>query len=359
MSHRWTAWGIIAAGTVALAAGALAVAAWTGRDRPSQVRLPAEFEPIGGVVLASHDFMEGAQQPMLPALLQALDGNVPITLLANNTADQHRLRNALAAAGIDPSQIKMLIAPHESSRIGDHGPFWGERASSPPVLIEAPRHPVEPRGGPEVAKRLAQDQSLKIVRLAVYLSRGNLVTNGQGVGVATTALLDQNADLGWDQATLRRTFAEVFGIKELVILETLHGEPSGQVERFVTFTSADTVVVGRLDAAEDSANAAILDAGAESLSKVELSPGTKLQVVRIPMPRPHAGQWRSYTPVVFVNRTLLVPSYPDVVAKIEAEALAVYRQLLPDHKLVSIDARPLDASGATLRSLMWPVAHRD
>jgi agmatine/peptidylarginine deiminase len=277
-------------------------------------------------------------------------------LLTSRPGEEHAIRNALARAEIDAAGLRFLPSPHESSRIGQYGPLWVERPGAGPALIDAPRHAFEQRGGAQVANDLAEGFDLPIVRLAMYLSGGNLISNGQGLAIATTAILDQNADLGWDEDTIRRTLRQALGIEQLVLLQTLDGEPSGHVEWFAGFTSADTVVVGQYvgqyDDGDHETNAAILDVNAKILEEVELKGGGKLRVERVPMPPPLPGVWRSYTPMVFLDGLLLVPAYPDVDPTGRRQALETYSRLLPDWKIVPIDMRPLEASGVTLRSLV-------
>jgi agmatine/peptidylarginine deiminase len=249
-------------------------------------------------------------------------------------------------------------SPHESSRVGQYGPFCVERPDKGLALIDAPRHPLEPHRSPQTAYDLAAGLDLPLVRLALYLSRGNLISNGQGLAIATTSILDQNADLGWDEDTIRRTLRQALGIKDLVILAALEEEPTGHVELFAMFTSSDTVVVGQYQGqyeGQNERNATILDDNAGFLEQVEVEPGKKLKVERIPMPPALPGVLRSYTPVVFLEGALLVPMYPGLDPTGQRKVLATYERLLPDRTLVSIDVRSLEAAGVTLRSLVLPL----
>jgi agmatine/peptidylarginine deiminase len=109
---------------------------------------------------------------------------------------------------------------------------------------------------------------------------------------------------------------------------------------FATFTAPNVAVVGSYDRTEDPDNSDILNDAARVLAG-QKTPHGDMKVVRIPMP-PHAdGIWRSYTNVIFANGVLLVPQYPDVSPELDKKALEVYAGLLPDWKIVGIDARTL------------------
>jgi agmatine/peptidylarginine deiminase len=59
------------------------------------------------------------------------------------------------------------------------------------------------------------------------------------------------------------------------------------------------------------------------------------------MPPTHDGLWPTYTNVVYLNRTLLVPTYSFVPPSVEEKMLRVYQELLPGWKIVPIASDPL------------------
>jgi len=90
----------------------------------------------------------------------------------------------------------------------------------------------------------------------------------------------------------------------------------------------------------DARNAQLLDRAAEALAGQRIT-GAALRVERIPMPPRPDGLFRTYTNVILVNDLLLVPQYPTVCPELDAQALALYRRLLPGHEVVGIDAESL------------------
>jgi hypothetical protein len=125
-----------------------------------------------------------------------------------------------------------------------------------------------------------------------------------------------------------------------VFLEPLVGEQTGHVDMFATFVSSDVVVVGEYSPDADPLNAEILDRNAQRLAAVRTSRGP-LRVLRIPMPPHTLDVWRTYTNVLFANGTLVVPTYPGIDPQGEAEALAIYKHLLPGWTVVGVDCNRL------------------
>ena len=108
----------------------------------------------------------------------------------------------------------------------------------------------------------------------------------------------------------------------------------------MTFASHDTVVLGDYRDM-DPANADLLDRHAATLSRQE-TPAGSLKVVRIPMPPRGADHFGgTYTNVIFANGVLLVPTWPEASQELEAEAISVYRRLLPGWEVVGINCREL------------------
>jgi agmatine deiminase len=63
--------------------------------------------------------------------------------------------------------------------------------------------------------------------------------------------------------------------------------------------------------------------------------------------------WPSYTNALTVNHRVLVPTYG--LPERDAAALAVYRQVLPDHEIIGIDARVAANAGGTVHCLTMQI----
>jgi agmatine/peptidylarginine deiminase len=343
---------------LAVAITVLGVGLWLMRagGKPPHVAdaaLPADFEETGSFVMACHELVSQAPEA-LAELVGAVRGRVRLVLLVASEADLAQAKAALAASGIEPASVEFLTLPHESSRINQYGPLWISRGRRGPALVETWRPGEASSKQPSFARTLAEHFQLPLVRAEVHVG-GNLLTNGRGLALTTTTLEDENAAFGLDAQGIEDVLRRACGIKQLVLLEPLEGEPTGQVRTFATFVSADTVLVGAYDPLIDKRNAHVLDRNAELLASVEVEPGKPLTVKRIPMPPRQPGVWRSYTTVVFVRDTLLVPVYPGLDRLSEEKALDTYRQLLPQWNIVPISAHTLAVQAGALRSLVLRV----
>ena len=165
------------------------------------------------------------------------------------------------------------------------------------------------------------------------------------------------AQEGKDKKEIVQAVAALLGLETVMLVPPLAGESTGHADRFITFLAADLVLVGSLDAAADAENARQLDKIAKDLEGMPTLQGP-LRVERIDQPDHADGIWRSYTSIVLANGVVLVPVYPDYCPDLDEKALAVYRRLLPDGKIVPINASKLALQNGTLRgiTLNVPVA---
>ncbi|MCB1182666.1 agmatine deiminase family protein, partial [bacterium] len=175
-----------------------------------------------------------------------------------------------------------------------------------------------------------------------------LLNNGRGLGLLSARVLERNAaEPGFAPRETLQNVASLLGLENVVALHPPADEPTGHLSVVACFLAPDLIVVGRDGARADAATADHLDGLARELAGAPTLVGP-LRVARIPQPDHRDGVWRSYTEIVFANGVVLVPVYPDHCPDLDAEALAVYRRLLPDRRIEPIDASALARRGGGL-----------
>lgn len=311
-------------------------------ETPSEgtnVRLPGDFEQHGAVLVAA-GWLAREAPTILVELFRNATASTHLVLQASSSKDRDRAIQVLTEAGLSPNDTSFLVVPTDTAWLRDYGPvFVGKKAGGLHAFDAAYDKPGRERD--EAAGRLIAGYFHVPTRATrLRWQGGNLLSDGKGLLVTTTQSINANIEWGNDVDTVLRFLREQFGVRQVVVLEHLPGERTGHVDMFACFTSSDTIVVGAYDPSADPKNAARLDRNAARLAKVETGSG-RLKVVRVPMPTNQDGVWRSSTNVVFAGGTLLVPVFPEVDNARSEAALAVYRRLLPDRKVVGIGAERL------------------
>jgi agmatine/peptidylarginine deiminase len=328
--------------------------------------VPGEFERQQAMVVAWPRFAAAGAGPssqnaifdqdqLYCDIVAAVGKRMATVILVEDAQAEQRVTALLSQRQIAADGLRFLQIPFASEWIRDYGPLtFQNRAGAWGLLdaefVEGPVgvYPYEDRM-PSALGRLLQ---LPTVRVPLSIQHGNLLSNGRGLCLVTQKIVAENAGRGYDADDVRRVLAKFYGATEVVFLETLEGEPTGHVDMFATWTSADTVVIGQYPPEYDPVNAAILDRNAQRLSRAA-SAGGPVKVVRVPMPprvpsRSGMELWTTYTNVAYANGVLLLPVYPRWASEAEAVAVETYQRLLPDWTIVKINAVPVLRTGGSI-----------
>jgi agmatine/peptidylarginine deiminase len=328
---------------------------------PVAYRLPGEFERQGTIFLGCGELATFYPQ-LLADLVEATRHRVDVAALVVNGAGRQAVAAILTSRGLPADAVHYVEVPHDTMWVRDYGPLFVRRAADgQSVLIDAEYERFARPQDDAAPQVLASQFQLTSVRAPLSLEGGNLLSNGHGVCLTTTTLLERNRDRGFGEDHVRNLLREYFGAEETLILEPLTGEPTGHVDMFAVFTDPGTVVVGWYDPAIDPVNSALLDRNAARLAQVR-GPHGPLRVVRIAMPARQGEHWRTYTNVVFVNGLLLTPSYGNSDPYGQRAAAEVYQRLLPAWRVTAIDVSGLITNGGALhcismnapRLVRWP-----
>jgi agmatine/peptidylarginine deiminase len=313
----------------------------------SLYRLPGEFERHDALLLGCDEL--AVQYPdLLVNIVSAAGQNISILALVSDDDGIELVTEILKERKVSTEGIRFLHIVHDSMWIRDYGPFSVQRHDGQPEIVDAKYDREVGRANDDfVPVVVAKHLGMSVVRAPVLLEGGNLLSNGEGLCITTTALLDNNADREIDDGQVHRILHRYFGAEQAVFLEPLIGESTGHVDMFALFVSPDTVVVGSYDPLTDPVNAAVLDRNAACLAQTRTSRGP-LRVVRIPMPDNTDGVWRTYTNVIFANGVLMVPVYADMETERHEVAMNVFRHILPGWKITPIDATDAIQCGGAL-----------
>ncbi len=320
--------------------------------RLSSPRWPGEFERYDALLLGCGELSE-FYPDVLADIVQATQQRVTVVALVNDEKDRTRVSEAIDRRMLPADSVRFIQIPHDTMWIRDYGPLAVRTRDGAHVLLDAEYDFGRPKDD-DVPAALAHNSRATIVPLPIALEGGNLLSNGLGLCIASTKVVDHNSGRGHDERAVREFLRENLGAEQIVFLEPLVGEPTGHVDMFATFTGPDTVVVGFYSADADPENAEILDRNAERLRQVVTRRGP-LRVVRIPMPSHEDGIWRTFTNCIYANGALLMPTYPTRPEPAERRALATYRRLLPDWTIVPIDVSDMIVNGGALHCISMNV----
>lgn len=215
------------------------------------------------------------------------------------------------------------------------------------------------------------------ISVPVYNEGGNFMVNDSGECLMTTRVVDANNsksrpdDMILSAQEIKTYYKEFAGCKNVTIFNRIPYERTGHIDMWAKFLSDKKVIVGQLKT--DTLN--LLSGSTLSTAKIiaeylndragELE-SAGYNVIRIPMPAPESGVFRSYTNSLFLNGTVLVPryrkpsykmlgKYPDssLLASYEKEVTSIYQDA--GYKVVFLDSDNLIANGGAIHCVTMQV----
>lgn len=253
-------------------------------------------------------------------------------VLYEPSVDPEEIRALVQAQGGDVENVELLPAALDTFWIRDFGPQIVETDEGH-YLVDFP-YDYERPNDDGIPALLAARFGLATRETELDIEGGHLVVEG-GVCITNDEVVRRNEALGWSKTEVTRELAGLFGCRRIVFVPALEGEPTGHVDLYVAATGPGRVVVGEYEPDEDPTNARRLDRAARQLASAGLV------VTRIPMPRNEEGTvFRSYTNLVILPTTVLVPSYNDESSR-EAEAHELLRRELRGKTVVPVDVSSL------------------
>lgn len=316
-------------------------------------RLPAEWEPQSALLLTwpRPDGDWGTRfdeiEAEFDALADAVVAHQPLVIACADADRCARLQRRYGRA----AQIHQL--PSNDVWVRDHGPIGVLGADGAVELLDfrfdgwGGKYPAA--DDDRLTARLHASGALgsaPLNRLDWVLEGGSLDTDGAGTLLTTReCLLTCSRNPGADQRWFEEQFAALFGIRQVHWLSEgwLDGDDTdAHVDMLARFIAPGLLVYTACDNHNDPHYPA-LQAMAAELAALRDADGNACTCVALPWPGAHqtADGERlpiSYANVTFINDALLVPVYG--IAADQA-ALALYRDLLPDRRVIAIPARTL------------------
>jgi len=197
---------------------------------------------------------------------------------------------------------------------------------------------------------------------------GNFMVDGFGTAFSSNLVLDENAPgnpfgvSGKNEAQVDQIMNSFMGIDRYVKMTNLPYDGIHHIDMHMKLLDEETLLVGQYP--PGVADGPQIEANLQYVLDNFMSVyGTPYKVIRIPMP-PHNGQYpnnpnahyRTYTNSVFVNKTILVPTYEE---QWDTTALRIYREALPGYKVVGLDCNQVISASGAIHCITKEVASKD
>ena len=314
-------------------------------DPPSgPVRAAAEWEEVEYLVIRWTSNYQNI-------LRQIVEVGVEECKVIITTQNQSSVAAYLTNAGVDLTNVIFLNTQSNSIWIRDYG---GNTIYSDDVGERAYADWIYNR--PRPFDDVMPTAHANLLGFPIYVTNtgtndlvntgGNYMSDGLGNAFASNLVLDENA-LGNPYGVSAKTEAEIDGIMNLYMgienyikMETLPYDGIHHIDMHMKLLDEETLLVSKYP--EGVADGPQIEANIDYVLSNFQSPfGTPYDVVWIDAPPSTGGNYpdtggyyRTFSNAVFVNKSILVPTYrPEV----DVPALAYIQELLPGYNVVGID----------------------
>lgn len=329
------------------------------RSLPLPIRIPGEFGKLSAVLLSANELVH-FHPKLFASLVKTISDRAPVIAIVGGPEQMLDGREALEDAGVERDRVHFLVHPLDSMWIRDFGPIFIRRSDGTGSIVDtyySARDELGPRPlDDQFPLVLANALGLQCSYVPIALEGGNLVHNGNGLGVSSLKLLDRNRFRKFSGEEFTGLMNTYFSLKTLTLVPSIPGEQTGHADMFATFVDSKNVVIAQALPEETAEVRSHIERAAQLVGE-QIVDGLPVQVHRIPLPPRKDGMWRSYTNVFYVNGLLLVPSYSDVDPALERAVMDTYRRLLPKWEVVPVLADDLIETGGFLHCLTLGIPH--
>lgn len=292
-------------------------------------------------------------------LLQIVQAAVEECKVLITTQNQGAVQNFLTSNGVNMANVEFLNAPSNSIWIRDYG---GNTIYSNDVEERALVDWIYNRPRP-----LDNDMPVahaNYIGVPLYRTNsgtndlvntgGNFMTDGLGTAFASKLILQEN-QAGNPYGVSAKTEAQIDnimfqyqGITNYIKVDQVPYDPIDHIDMQMKLLDEQTILVSRYP--PGVADGPQIEANIDYITSNYQTPfGTDYKIAWIDAPPStggnypdSGGSYRTYTNSVFVNGTIIVPTYRP---QVDGPALAYYEELLPGYNVVGID---VDNSGQNL-----------
>ena len=306
---------------------------------PSDVRNMAEWEEVQALVIAWTD--------QITILKEIVRNSVKECKVFIVTTDTVTVINQLTSSGIALDSVRFVTAPFNTIWMCDYGPSCVYKNDVDSLwIVDWTYNRPRPKDD-KVPGAIADYLSIPIYEATAEPYRwihtgGNHLQTGTGTLFSSNLVLDENPQK--TEAEID-TIAKLFlGINQYVKFPTLPYDGIHHLDMHMRVIDEETIVFGQYP--DGVADGPQIEANIQYLiDSIQTSYGHTFNIIRIPMPPDqngrypdNGGNYRTYTNAVFVNKTLLVPTYQQ---KYDTTALRIYRESLPGYNVVGINCNSI------------------
>jgi len=324
---------------------------------PGPVRTMGEWEEIQALVIAWKDYVD-----ILVEITRHAVEETKVIILAQTPST---VISRLQMENISLDNVIVLQRNTNSIWIRDYGPWTIYENEVDSLMIadwiyNRPR-PLDDTSPDAVANYLG----LPIFETTaapynLVHTGGNHLTDGFNTAFSSDLLFDENPDK--TEAEIDNIMQLFMGVDNYVKFRSLPYDGIHHLDMHIRLLDEETILFGAYP--EGVADGPQIESNIRQLLSQESTAfGNRYNVLSLPMPPDQLdrfpdnnGFYRTYTNSIFLNKTILVPTYEE---QYDTTALRLYRENLPGYKVVGIDCNDIIPALGALHCITKTVGVND
>ncbi len=300
---------------------------------PAGFHIPAEYEPVGAVVIGWAGYTN-----MLSAIGRAVTGPAHAQLWG--------VAAPASIQGVPAASYTKINAPIDSVWMRDYGPFGLAAGNRPGIVDTTYRHYQERRNDDVLPANLGKAKKIEVFAMPIILDGGNLMVDSKNDLFMTKRVYIWNSDKSQGQVdSLLKTY---FGVKNIYSFEYsgYPGEPSdgtGHIDMFMKLLNDHTVLISVAETEPFKSNS---EKAVAFFKNRKAADGEMFKVITV-KGWEESGTWYTYTNSLIVNNVAIIPSYAGHAAE-EAAAKAAYEAGISGVTVVQVPSDDSITAGGSI-----------
>lgn len=301
---------------------------------PADFRLPAEYEPVGAVVISWAGYTD-----MLTGIAKAVAGP--------GKAEVWAVAAPASLPGVPAASYSKINAPIDTVWARDYGPYGISASQGKVAIVDSIyRHYQYRKNDDALPTNLGKAKKIDVYGMQMILDGGNVMVDSYGNLFMTKRTYIWNS--GMSQGQVDAMLKANFKAKNIYTFEYsgYPGEPAdgtGHIDMFMKLLNDHTVLVSVAETEPFKSNAE----KAIAFFKDKTAPDGKPYKVITVKGWSDSGTWYTYTNSLIVNKVAIIPSYSGHSQE-EAAAKAAYEAGIPGVTVVQVPSDDSITAGGSI-----------
>jgi len=281
---------------------------------PEPVRMPAEFEPMQGVLIR---YPFGISYQIIAEMSEDVE---VVTVVANNN-EKNTVISQYQSNGVNLDNCDFLIAASDSYWTRDYGPWFIINGDDEQGIVDMIYNRPRPNDDAIPAK-YGSWKGIPVYNMALEHAGGNYMTDGQGIAVSTNLVWSENS--GYSHSQINQIMQDYCGIDTYHVVPDALGEYIKHIDCWAKYLSPDTIMI--IEVSPSHSNYDEIEDAVDYFESQFSCYGTQYNVVRV-----YTHLSEPYINSLILNEKVLVPI---TGSQWDDEAIESYQNALPGYEVL-------------------------